>query len=76
MTCMRMMLVTLLVLFLATPGPGNRYAFRYAVDGDTIDVAGIGRVRLLGIDAPEMGAGRTRRHRSHVRRATISRHCS
>lgn len=24
-------------------------------DGDTIDVAGVGRVRLLGIDAPEMG---------------------
>jgi micrococcal nuclease len=28
---------------------------RYAVDGDTIDVAAIGRVRLLGIDAPEIG---------------------
>lgn len=27
------------------------------VDGDTIDVQGIGRVRLLGIDAPEMGSG-------------------
>jgi len=25
------------------------------VDGDTIDAAGLGRVRLLGIDAPEMG---------------------
>lgn len=25
-------------------------------DGDTLDVAGIGRVRLLGIDAPEMGS--------------------
>lgn len=24
-------------------------------DGDTVDVAGVGRVRLLGIDAPEMG---------------------
>lgn len=24
-------------------------------DGDTFDVAGVGRVRLLGIDAPEMG---------------------
>lgn len=30
---------------------------RYAVDGDTIDVAGVGRVRLLGIDAPEIGRG-------------------
>lgn len=25
------------------------------IDGDTIEVAGLGRVRLLGIDAPEMG---------------------
>lgn len=30
---------------------------RYVVDGDTIDVIGIGRVRLLGIDAPELGRG-------------------
>jgi micrococcal nuclease len=27
---------------------------RYVVDGDTIDVATVGRVRLLGIDAPEI----------------------
>jgi micrococcal nuclease len=27
------------------------------VDGDTLDLAGAGRVRLLGIDAPELGAG-------------------
>lgn len=27
------------------------------LDGDTVDVAGVGRVRLLGIDAPEMGGG-------------------
>lgn len=32
---------------------------RYVVDGDTIDVGGIGRVRLLGIDAPEIGRGFT-----------------
>ena len=25
------------------------------IDGDTIDAAGLGRVRLLGIDAPEIG---------------------
>ena len=25
------------------------------IDGDTIDVGGLGRVRLLGIDAPEIG---------------------
>src|SRR5262249_32837957 len=30
---------------------------RAVLDGDTIDVAGIGRVRLLGIDAPEIGRG-------------------
>lgn len=30
---------------------------RYVVDGDTIDVATVGRVRLLGIDAPEVGRG-------------------
>jgi micrococcal nuclease len=30
---------------------------RYVFDGDTIDVATIGRVRLLGIDAPEGGRG-------------------
>jgi micrococcal nuclease len=30
---------------------------RSVVDGDTIDVATVGRVRLLGIDAPELGRG-------------------
>ena len=30
---------------------------RAVVDGDTIDVATVGRVRLLGIDAPEIGHG-------------------
>jgi micrococcal nuclease len=30
---------------------------RYVIDGDTIDVATVGRVRLLGIDAPEIGRG-------------------
>jgi len=28
---------------------------RAVIDGDTIDVATVGRVRLLGIDAPEIG---------------------
>lgn len=32
-------------------------AVRYVVDGDTIDIAGVGRVRLLGVDAPEFGRG-------------------
>src|SRR5438034_5929829 len=30
---------------------------RAVIDGDTIDVANYGRVRLLGIDAPELGRG-------------------
>lgn len=30
---------------------------RSVVDGDTINVSAIGRVRLLGIDAPEIGRG-------------------
>jgi micrococcal nuclease len=30
---------------------------RAVIDGDTIDVAAVGRVRLLGIDAPEIGRG-------------------
>jgi len=30
---------------------------RAVIDGDTIDVATFGRVRLLGIDAPEIGHG-------------------
>ena len=37
--------------------PRDHFAVRYVVDGDTLDVAGIGRVRLLGIDAPELGRG-------------------
>ena len=45
---------------LATPAPVKRSApvlVRAVIDGDTIDVATVGRVRLLGIDAPEMGRG-------------------
>ena len=30
---------------------------RAVIDGDTIDVSTVGRVRLLGIDAPEIGRG-------------------
>jgi micrococcal nuclease len=30
---------------------------RAVLDGDTIDVSTVGRVRLLGIDAPELGRG-------------------
>ena len=35
----------------------NPVLVRSVVDGDTIDVATVGRVRLLGIDAPEIGHG-------------------
>jgi micrococcal nuclease len=30
---------------------------RAVIDGDTVDVASVGRVRLLGIDAPELAHG-------------------
>jgi micrococcal nuclease len=36
----------------------DRVLVRWVLDGDTIDVAGVGRVRLLGIDAPELAYGR------------------
>jgi micrococcal nuclease len=41
------------------PGPLHHdpVLVRYVLDGDTIDVAGVGRVRLLGIDAPELAHG-------------------
>jgi micrococcal nuclease len=39
-------------------GPrGDPVLVRAVFDGDTIDVVGVGRVRLLGIDAPEIGRG-------------------
>jgi micrococcal nuclease len=45
-----------------TPGPGvgarsAPLVVRRVVNGDTIDVATVGRVRLLGIDAPDVGRG-------------------
>lgn len=33
----------------------EHHPVRFVVDGDTLDVSHVGRVRLLGIDAPEMG---------------------
>jgi micrococcal nuclease len=45
-----------LLFFALSPDPRQHHAVRYVLDGDTIDVAGVGRVRLLGIDAPEAGA--------------------
>lgn len=41
----------------AAPARSEPLLVRSVVDGDTIDVATVGRVRLLGIDAPEIGRG-------------------
>jgi micrococcal nuclease len=38
------------------PGAVIRSYVRYVVDGDTLELDGLGRVRLLGIDAPEKAA--------------------
>lgn len=35
--------------------PAEVGVVQYVVDGDTVDVAGAGRVRILGIDTPERG---------------------
>src|SRR5665213_1300530 len=44
---------------LTTPRPerSDSVLVRAVLDGDTIDVTTLGRVRLLGIDAPEIGRG-------------------
>jgi micrococcal nuclease len=44
------------VAAMSSPERSAPVLVRYVIDGDTIDVAGIGRVRLLGIDAPEIGS--------------------
>jgi micrococcal nuclease len=63
---MRVLLLSIAALFVAAPqrparaalpDPHEHYVVRFALDGDTIDVGGIGRVRLLGVDAPELGRG-------------------
>jgi micrococcal nuclease len=44
----------------ASAAPTTRSApllVRSVIDGNTIDVGGVGRVRLLGIDAPKIGRG-------------------
>jgi micrococcal nuclease len=51
------MVVVMFVHTMPAPRWDQRYAVRYAVDGDTLDVSAVGRVRLLGIDAPEAGTG-------------------
>jgi micrococcal nuclease len=53
-------LVLAAAAFLQLSGPLKRsesVLVRAVIDGDTIDVATVGRVRLLGIDAPEVGRG-------------------
>jgi endonuclease YncB( thermonuclease family) len=49
------------ILQLSSPTPkivrSDPVLVRAVVDGDTIDVVSVGRVRLLGIDAPELGRG-------------------
>ena len=56
-------LPTLVLAAAATTSPSQQAVrsdpvlVRNVIDGDTIDVAGVGRVRLLGIDAPEVGRG-------------------
>jgi micrococcal nuclease len=51
------------VVAIQLPAPAARITrsdpvlVRAVIDGDTIDVSTIGRVRLLGIDAPEIGRG-------------------
>ena len=39
------------------PRPEQSFAVRFVIDGDTLEVSGAGRVRLLGIDAPELARG-------------------
>ena len=51
---------TLLTLAMTSmPGPlhPDPVLVRSVLDGDTIDIVGVGRVRLLGIDAPELAHG-------------------
>lgn len=42
---------------LHSPTRSDPVLVRAVIDGDTVDVAGVGRVRLLGIDAPELAHG-------------------
>ena len=54
-TLLRICPLLALVLGTYPGGAADHFAVRVVFDGDTIDVAGQGRVRLLGIDAPEIG---------------------
>lgn len=54
-------LLSLLLAILILPGPSSAAPLRgivtWVYDGDTLKVAGVGKVRLLGIDCPEREAG-------------------
>jgi micrococcal nuclease len=45
------------IQLLQSPTRSDSVLVRNVVDGDTIDVSTLGRVRLLGIDAPELAHG-------------------
>jgi micrococcal nuclease len=47
----------LVIALLVAPDPHQHYPVTFAVDGDTLQIAAVGRVRLLGIDAPELAYG-------------------
>ena len=57
MQILRIVVLLTLASFQTTHAPARTdlLLVRFVLDGDTIDVATIGRVRLLGIDAPEVG---------------------
>ena len=57
MQIVRTLILSVLAVAQATHAPSRTdpVLVRVVFDGDTIDVATIGRVRLLGIDAPEVG---------------------
>lgn len=42
---------------LQPPTRSDPVLVRAVVDGDTVDIVGVGRVRLLGVDAPELAHG-------------------
>ncbi len=52
------MLVILIALFLTTLAYGERRFCEYVIDGDTVILDGGERVRLIGVDAPEIPHGK------------------
>jgi len=52
---------------------GMQGTVTYIVDGDTLDVAGIGRVRLTGIDTPERGQCGYSEAKNNLSKLTLNR---